>query len=127
MILPFWECEVSTPASPSKRAIRRPENYWRAVLASIWERLICQTPSPTPKLLNKKGHGMALRARLDLLRILKTETADEARLRSLENKKAFKGKRAADRHGGTGDQPPRRSRINAEAVLPHPTLSGDKK
>jgi hypothetical protein len=46
----------------------------------------------TAKLLNKKRQGIALRARLDLLRILKTETAEEARLRSLENKKAFEQK-----------------------------------
>jgi hypothetical protein len=41
------------------------------------------------KLIQKKQHGIALRARLDLLRVVKVETAEEARLRSLENKKAF--------------------------------------
>ncbi len=46
----------------------------------------------TAKLLNKKRQGLALRARLDLLRVLKAETAEEARLRSLENKKAFEQK-----------------------------------
>lgn len=46
----------------------------------------------TEKLLNKKRQGIGLRARLDLLRILKTETAEEARLRRLENKKAFEQK-----------------------------------
>jgi hypothetical protein len=46
----------------------------------------------TAKLLDKKRQGIALRARLDLLRMLKAETAEEARLRSLENKKAFEEK-----------------------------------
>jgi hypothetical protein len=46
----------------------------------------------TEKLLNTKRKGLALRARLDLLRMLKAETAEEARLRSLENKKAFEQK-----------------------------------
>ncbi len=43
----------------------------------------------TEKLLNKKRQGIALRARLDLLRVLKAETAEEADLRSLKNKKTF--------------------------------------
>jgi hypothetical protein len=46
----------------------------------------------TEKLLNQKRQRIGLRARLDLLRVLKTETAEEARLRSLENKKAFEEK-----------------------------------
>jgi hypothetical protein len=46
----------------------------------------------TEKLLNKKRRGLALRARLDLLRMLKAETTEEARLRSLVNKKAFEQK-----------------------------------
>lgn len=46
----------------------------------------------TERLINKKERGMAFRTRLDLLRILKAETAEEARLRSLENKKAFEEK-----------------------------------
>jgi HipA-like kinase len=46
----------------------------------------------TAKLINKMKQGIALRARLDLLRMLKAETAEEARLRSLENKKAFEEK-----------------------------------
>jgi hypothetical protein len=46
----------------------------------------------TEKLLNKKRVGIALRARLDLLRMLKAETAEEAGWRSLENKKAFEQK-----------------------------------
>jgi hypothetical protein len=44
------------------------------------------------KLLNQKRQGLALRARLDLLHMLKAETAEEARLRSIENKKAFEKK-----------------------------------
>ena len=46
----------------------------------------------TERLLNKKRKGLALRARLDLLRMLKVETAEEAKLRSRENKKAFEQK-----------------------------------
>ncbi|MGH7451981.1 MAG: HipA family kinase [bacterium] len=46
----------------------------------------------TEKLLNKKRQGIALRARLDLLRVLKAETAEETQLRSLENRKAFEQK-----------------------------------
>jgi hypothetical protein len=46
----------------------------------------------TEKLIQKKQHGISLRARLDLLRVVKAETAEEARLRSLENKKAFEEK-----------------------------------
>lgn len=46
----------------------------------------------TEKLLKKKRQGIGLRARLDLLRVLKAETAEEARLRSLENRKAFEQK-----------------------------------
>lgn len=46
----------------------------------------------TAKLINKMKQGIALRARFDLLRVAKVETAEEARLRSLENKKAFEQK-----------------------------------
>lgn len=46
----------------------------------------------TAKLLNKKRQGIALRARLDLLRLLKAETTEETELRTLENKKAFEQK-----------------------------------
>jgi hypothetical protein len=46
----------------------------------------------TAKLLSRKRQGIALRARLDLLRVLKAETAEEARWRSLNNKKAFEQK-----------------------------------
>jgi hypothetical protein len=44
------------------------------------------------KLIDKKQHGVTLGKRLDLLRIVKGETAEESRLRSLENKKAFEKK-----------------------------------
>ncbi|GEM_PF-2289438 len=44
------------------------------------------------KLIQKKQHGISLSARLDLLRVVKAETAEEARLRSLENRKAFEQK-----------------------------------
>jgi hypothetical protein len=46
----------------------------------------------TEKLLNKKRQGIALRSRLDLLSVLKAETAEEAGLRSLENREAFERK-----------------------------------
>jgi hypothetical protein len=46
----------------------------------------------TEKLIHKMKQGMALRARLDLLRVLKVETAEESELRSLENRKAFEQK-----------------------------------
>jgi hypothetical protein len=44
------------------------------------------------KLIRKKPHARTLLARLDLLRVLKVETEEEARLRTLENKKSFERK-----------------------------------
>ena len=44
------------------------------------------------KLMLKKQNGIALHRRLDLLRVLKVETAEESRRRSLENKKSFEKK-----------------------------------
>lgn len=44
------------------------------------------------KLLRIKQQGITLRNRLDLLRVLKIETAEEARLRSITNRKAFEQK-----------------------------------
>ncbi len=44
------------------------------------------------KLIQKKQYGIALRARLDLLRVVKAETAEEEELKSLENRKAFEQK-----------------------------------
>ena len=54
------------------------DQTWREVLAD--------------KLIQKKQHGRTLRARLDLLRVLKAETAEEAQARQLENKMAFEQK-----------------------------------
>jgi hypothetical protein len=44
------------------------------------------------KLIQKKQHARTLLTRLDLLKVLKVETAEEYRLRTLENKKAFEQK-----------------------------------
>lgn len=44
------------------------------------------------KLLRLKQQGITLRNRLDLLRILKIETEEEARLRSLQNRQVFEQK-----------------------------------
>jgi hypothetical protein len=44
------------------------------------------------KLILKKQNGVALHKRLDLLRVLKVETTEEASLRNLENKKSFEQK-----------------------------------
>jgi len=44
------------------------------------------------KLIDKKKFGVILGKRLDLLKVLKVETAEETRLRTLENKKAFEQK-----------------------------------
>lgn len=44
------------------------------------------------RLLRKKSSGMALRDRLDLLRVLKLETEAELESRALENKRAFEMK-----------------------------------
>lgn len=44
------------------------------------------------KLLLLKQQGITLRNRLDLLRVLKIETVEEARLRSLQNRQAFEQK-----------------------------------
>ncbi len=46
----------------------------------------------TEKLRHKMKNGITLHARLDLLRVLKVETTEEARLRNLENKKLFEQK-----------------------------------
>ena len=44
------------------------------------------------KLIQKKQHARTLLTRLDLLKVLKVETAEEYHLRTLENKKAFEQK-----------------------------------
>jgi hypothetical protein len=44
------------------------------------------------KLIDKKQNGIELRNRLDLLQVLKVETAEEARLRSQANRKSFEQK-----------------------------------
>jgi len=46
----------------------------------------------TGKLIDKKQHGIALRNRLDLLKVLKVETAEEASSRSDANRKTFEQK-----------------------------------
>lgn len=46
----------------------------------------------TEKIIDKKQHGIALRNRLDLLKVLKVEIAEEARIRSDANREAFEQK-----------------------------------
>jgi len=46
----------------------------------------------TERLIDKKQHGIALRNRLDLLKVLKVETAEESSLRGDSKRKAFEQK-----------------------------------
>ncbi len=46
----------------------------------------------TEKLIEKKHHSIALRNRLDLLKVVKVETAEEIRLRTDANRKTFERK-----------------------------------